>query len=78
MSPNLFNSVLEEVFKKLRWKGRGFKIKIRSSNLFDFRSLSHLRLADDVVLVARNGKKLGEMAEELLSLIHISEPTRPY
>ena len=26
LSPNLFNSVLEEFFKKLKWKGRGLSL----------------------------------------------------
>ena len=29
LSPNLFNAVLEEIFKKFEWKGRGIKIKKR-------------------------------------------------
>ena len=72
LSPNIFNAVLEQVFRKLNWRGKGFKIKTRGSNLFEYTWLNNLRFADDVVLVAKSG------AELELSLIHISEPTRPY
>ena len=38
---------------------------MRGSNLFEFRNLTHLRFADDVVLVTKNGKELGGIAEDL-------------
>ena len=64
-SPNLFNAVLEEIFGKLGWKNRGLKIKIRGPNLGEYKNLNHLRFADDVVLIAKNGMELGVMAEDL-------------
>ena len=65
LSPNIFNAVLEEVFKKLNWSNKGLRIKIKSSDLGEFRRLNHLRFADDVVIVARNATELSAMAEEL-------------
>jgi len=32
LSPNIFNAVLEDIFRKLDWKGRGLEIKSRGSN----------------------------------------------
>ena len=61
----MFNAVLEEIFGKLGWKNRGLKIKIRGLNLGKYKNLNHLRFADDVVLIAKNGEELGGMAEDL-------------
>ena len=72
----LFNIVIEEIFRHLQWEDRGVNINgIR---------LNNLHFADDVVLIANFKQELEYMINELndegkkLSLIHISEPTRPY
>lgn len=57
LSPNLFNAVLEGVFRKLNWEGKGLKI----NGLF----LNNLRFADNIVLISNNINELKEMAEEL-------------
>ncbi len=59
ISPNLFNSLLEEVFQKLNWEGRCVKI----NGLW----LNNLRFAEDVVLMSRDGEHLQRMAKELES-----------
>jgi len=65
LSPNLFNAVLEQIFKKLDWAKKGVSIKIRGANLFEFKKLNHLRFADDKVIIARNGAELRSMVEDL-------------
>ena len=57
ISPKLFTSVLESVFKKLDWSKKGIDIK------GEF--LSHLRFADDIVLVALDLDQAQVMLEEL-------------
>ena len=57
ISPKLFTSVLESVFKKLDWSKKGIDIK------GEF--LSHLRFADDIVLVALDLDEAQVMLEEL-------------
>ncbi len=41
-SPNIFNNVLEQVFKNLQWEDKGLKI--------NGQYLNNLRFADDIVL----------------------------
>ena len=53
------------LFANLKWKGKGFKIKTRGTNLFEYTWLNNLRSAEDVVLVAKNGAELESMAEDL-------------
>ena len=65
-SSNIFNAVLEDVFAKLNWKGKGISIKTRGQNLGKYIWLNNLRFADDVVLVVKNSKELREMAEDLV------------
>jgi len=65
LSPNIFNAVLEEIFRIVRWKGKGFRIKTRGSNLFEFSDLIHLRFAEDVVLIGKNARELSEMVGDL-------------
>ncbi len=57
LSPNLFNCVIEEIFRNLNWENREIKINGEYFN--------HLRYADDVVLIAENTEKLKTMVEEL-------------
>ena len=62
LSPNIFNSILESVFRKLKWENKSIMIKSRSANLF----INNLRFADDIVLIAKNENKLRVMAGELM------------
>ena len=64
-SPNLFNRVLEEIFRNLNWENKGLAIKKWGDNLFEYTRLNNLRFADDIVLIARNEKELEGMAEDL-------------
>lgn len=57
LSSNLFNAVLEEVFRNLEWEGRGLKI--------DGKWLNNLRFADDIVLISENKDEVQKMLEEL-------------
>lgn len=57
VSANLFNAVLEEIFKSMNWENKGIKV--------DGKWLSNLRFADDVVLISSSLDELQEMAEEL-------------
>ncbi|CAH1224416.1 unnamed protein product [Diabrotica balteata] len=57
ISPKLFTLALEDVFKKLNWEQLGIKI--------DGRFLSHLRFADDIVLISNNTEELIYMLKEL-------------
>ncbi|VDO18177.1 unnamed protein product [Brugia timori] len=57
LSPNLFNCILESVFRKLNWGERGVEV--------DGVKLSNLRFADDVALIAQNKEEIQQMAEEL-------------
>ncbi len=52
--PNLFNSVLEEIFRKLDWEGKG---------LINGQWLNNLRFADDIVLISSNMDELKVIAE---------------
>lgn len=52
-SPNLFNGVLEALFKKLEWEYKGIKI--------DGKILKNLRFADDVIIIAKNLIELREI-----------------
>ena len=58
ISPKLFTSLLEEVFRKLKWK------KIHGININGYR-LTNLRFADDIVFFAKNATDLQEMIQEL-------------
>ena len=57
ISPKLFTAVLEEVFRKLDWSKKGIKI--------NGEFLSHLRFADDIVIISSNPNELEEMLTEL-------------
>lgn len=66
VSHNIFNAVLEQVFSQLDWKVRGIKIKTCGKDLFEYTWLNNLCLADDVVLITKNGKELKMMADGLV------------
>jgi len=57
LSSNIFNSVLEEIFKKLDWSEKGIKV--------DERYLNNLRFADDIVLISSNSSEIQEMLQDL-------------
>ncbi len=57
LSANLFNSVLEEIFRKLDWEEKGVKI--------NGQWLNNLRFADDIVLISSNIDESKVMADEL-------------
>lgn len=57
ISPKLFTLALENVFKKLSWENRGIRI--------DGSYLSHLRFADDLVLISSDVNELEQMLQEL-------------
>lgn len=53
----LFNIVIQEIFKELKWKSKGIDI--------NWKKLSNIRFADDVVLLAGTRGELEEMIQEL-------------
>lgn len=57
ISPKLFTLALETAFKSINWEKRGINI--------DGLCLSHLRFADDIVLMATNTNELRDMLQEL-------------
>ena len=57
LSPILFTSVLEDVFKTLEWEEKGLRI--------NGEYISHLRFADDIVLFGANGEELASRLQEL-------------
>ncbi len=58
LSPNLFNCILEEIFRRLEWEGKGIKI--------DGEHLNNLRFADDVVLISDNIEELEMLGNEFV------------
>lgn len=57
LSPKLFSAVLESIFRRLNWEHLGINI--------DGQLLSHLRFADDIVLLAKTAEDLTRMIKEL-------------
>ncbi|KAJ8727743.1 hypothetical protein PYW07_001862 [Mythimna separata] len=57
ISPKLFIAVLHNIMADLSWSKRGINIKGKH--------LSHLRFADDIVILAENAKELNEMINDL-------------
>ncbi|KAG7307782.1 hypothetical protein JYU34_006375 [Plutella xylostella] len=57
LSPKLFTNVLEDALKTLNWDERGVNI--------NGTYMSHLRFADDLIVLAENVADLQEMLEEL-------------
>ncbi|CAH0406004.1 unnamed protein product [Chilo suppressalis] len=62
ISPKLFTAALEDIFMLLDWKRRGINI--------NGEYLSHLRFADDVVLMAETLEDLNTMLEDLSRASH--------
>ncbi len=49
LSPNIFSSVFEFIFRQINWKGKGIKIKIRDQNLAHFKHGEELKvMAEDL------------------------------
>lgn len=57
ISPKLFTSALEDVFKLLNWHGYGINI--------NGEYITHLRFADDIVIMAESMDDLGTMLRDL-------------
>jgi len=57
ISPKLFTACLEEIFKQLEWEDKGINI--------DGEQLTHLRFADDIVLISTDHREIQMMLEEL-------------
>ena len=57
ISPKLFTSALEDAFKLLEWQGFGINI--------NGEYITHLRFADDIVVMAESLEDLGTMLEDL-------------
>lgn len=57
ISPTLFNEGLEEVFRRLQLDEVGLKV--------NGEKISHLRFADDIVLMSSNADELQEMLSQL-------------
>jgi Reverse transcriptase (RNA-dependent DNA polymerase) len=57
ISPKLFTAALENIFRNLNWDDKGINI--------NGRMLSHLRFADDVVLISQNAEELEQMLKDL-------------
>ena len=57
ISPKLFTTTLERIFRRLTWETRGLKI--------DGEYLSHLRFADDILICAIIQHELQQMLQEL-------------
>lgn len=60
----MFKGVLEEVFRSFDWEGKGININGEMT--------SHLRFADNVVLIAKECKELKEMAKEFVEKSRIA------
>ncbi len=54
--PNLFNCLLEQIFRNLGWEGKGLKILGKH--------LNNLRFADDIVLIVKNFTVIEGMVKE--------------
>ncbi len=57
VSPKLFTTILESVFKKLDWSGMRMKI--------NGKFLNHIRCADDILLIATDLNQLQTLMSQL-------------
>ncbi len=58
LSANLFNCILEKIFRGLNWEGKGLKI--------NGEWLHNIHFADDVVITAKNTEELSGMVREIM------------
>uniref|UniRef100_A0A8R1IB43 Reverse transcriptase domain-containing protein n=1 Tax=Caenorhabditis japonica TaxID=281687 RepID=A0A8R1IB43_CAEJA len=75
ISPNLFSACLESVFNKMSWQhlrgdedDENDKAKLLPGIRINSQNLTHLRFADDIVLVASNPKAASLMIQELVEM----------
>uniref|UniRef100_A0A8R1IFU4 Reverse transcriptase domain-containing protein n=1 Tax=Caenorhabditis japonica TaxID=281687 RepID=A0A8R1IFU4_CAEJA len=75
ISPNLFSTCLESVFNKMSWQhlrgdedDENDKAKLLPGKRINSQNLTHLRFADDIVLVASNSKAASLMIQELVEM----------
>uniref|UniRef100_A0A8R1IG20 Reverse transcriptase domain-containing protein n=2 Tax=Caenorhabditis japonica TaxID=281687 RepID=A0A8R1IG20_CAEJA len=75
ISPNLFSACLESVFNKMSWQhlrgdkdDENDKAKLLPGIRINGQNLTHLRFADDIVLVASNPKAASLMIQELVEM----------
>uniref|UniRef100_A0A8R1IB04 Reverse transcriptase domain-containing protein n=1 Tax=Caenorhabditis japonica TaxID=281687 RepID=A0A8R1IB04_CAEJA len=75
ISPNLFSACLESVFNKMSWQhlrgdedDENDKAKLLPGIRINGQNLTHLRFADDIVLVASNLKAASLMIQELVEI----------
>ncbi len=59
LSPNLFNALLEDVLREVDWGKFGIKI--------DGEKLSHLRFADNIVLISEKEEEIQKMMDEVVA-----------
>ena len=64
ISPKLFTSTLESIFRRLNWENKGLKI--------DGEYLNHLRFADDIFLCTETPQELEIMLQELCEESNLS------
>ena len=64
ISPKLFTSTLESIFRRLNWENKGLKI--------DGEYLNHLRFADDIFMCTETPQELEIMLQELCEESNIS------
>ncbi len=67
LCPNLFNAVMEKIFKELEWDNYGLKI--------DGERLNNLKFADDIVLISDNRKDLQNMVSSLVYTVTKNDNT---
>lgn len=69
ISPNLFSACLEHVFRQMswnEWKGHEDDYDTIPGIRVNGRNLTHLRFADDIVLVASDPRAASQMIQELV------------
>ncbi|KAL0860164.1 hypothetical protein ABMA27_010471 [Loxostege sticticalis] len=68
ISPKLFTAALEDVFKLLDWSGLGINI--------NGEYITHLRFADDIVVIAETLEDLGTMLDEIRRRTKVTDIAR--